>query len=686
MKLAPRVWVLAALFVLAVAGLRADGLIGQIGVFVWLGVFPGLAVTRLLVPRAGVATRWTLGLLLSPLVSALVAWALLRAGQDLQTSSRLVGMGGWLLFAGGESRSLGREADTEDEAPMTRWAWIALGAAVLFAMLGPAFNPWIRIRSDTWVHGAIVTEIAQHGVPPVDPRFIGMKLNYVWIFHLFVAQLTSLRGQDPFVFMVLFNMTAMGVLVSVVWQTAHALWNEERAARGAVLLLTLGLNAGAWLLWPLRLLRGLTGDVRGMDEFRRVVANAKWDSTDVLYELQAPFAHMVNFWDKYTLGGPLGGAYLYLLLHFWALARWLRDGQWRWLVVAFTAGAGGVLLHSVVALGVIPVTTGAVVLALLLRPRAPWLPAPGRLAAFWAATVAGFAVALPYLVSIATGWSAKKSGMQHQVLQLGPMMPWTILTACGVTAVFAWGGIRRAFAEKRALAAWLAIWTGGLVALACLVHLPEGNEHKFVWEISAALALLGGGVVLDRLDALRAKLGTPVFAVACALVFLVPPAMFLRGYLLDPMRTRAEALAPAPGERTLYAFLRDSTDRDAVVIDHRSRDLVLVLGRRRMLAGTIFNTERAGFPAEDLAARRELTDDLYGPVATARADEAYLVQAAVAARALHRVSEAYVLYRAGDFAPGDAPWARLEAALPQSVTKRYDRDGFRLYQFRLPPP
>lgn len=686
MKLAPRVWALAALFVLAIAGLRADGPLGQAGAYVWLGVFPGMAVARLLVPRAGTATRWTLGLLLSPLVSALVAWALLRAGQDLQTASRLVGMGGWLLFAGGEGRTIGRDGDTEPEAPVTRWAWIAIGAAVLFALLGPAFNPWIRIRSDTWVHGAIVTEIAQHGVPPVDPRFIGMKLNYVWIFHLFIAQLTSLRGQDPFVFMVLFNVVGMGVLVSAVWQVAHELWDDERAARGAVLLLTLGLNAGAWLLWPLRLLRGLTGDVRGGEEFARIVANSKWNSTDVLYELQAPFAHMVNFWDKYTLGGPLGGAYLYLLLHFWALARWLRDGQWRWLVVAFAAGAGGVLLHSVVALGVIPVTTGAVVLALLLRSRAPWLPERGRLVTFWVATVAGFAVALPYLVSIATGWSAKKSGMQHQVIQLGYMMPWTILTACGVTALFASGGIRRAFTEKRALAAWLAIWTGGLVALACLVHLPEGNEHKFVWEISAALALLGGGVAMDRLEALRARLGAPVFAAAFVLVFLVPPAMFLRGYLLDPMRAQAEALAPAPGERAMYAFLRDSTDRDAVVIDHRSRDLVLVLGQRRMIAGTIFNTERAGFPAEDLAARRALTDDLYGAVATAPASLEYLARVARESRALHAVSGIWVLYRAGDFAPGDEPWARLEAALPGQLDKRYDRDGFRLYQFRLPPP
>ncbi len=684
MRLAPRVWVLAALFALALAGLKAPGLAGQVGTYVWLGVFPGLAVSRLLLPRARAATRWTLGLLVSPLVSALLAWALFRAGQDLGTASKLIGVGGWLLFAGGEGRSIGDRDPGEPDAPMTRWAWAALAAAAVFALIGPAFNPWIRIRSDTWVHGAIVTEIARHGVPPVDPRFIGMQLNYVWVFHLFVAQLTSFRGQDPFVFMAIFNVTAMGVLVSAVWQVAHELWDSERAARGAVLLLTLGLNAGAWLLWPLRFVRALGGDVRGLDEMRRIVANARWDSTDVLYELQAPFAHMVNFWDKYTLGGPLGGAYLYLLLHFWALARWLRDRQWRWLVVAVLAGAGGVLLHSVVALGVIPVTTGAVALTLLLRPRAKWLPRPGALAAFWVATVAGFAAALPYLVSIASGWSAKKSGMQHQVIQPGFMMPWTVLTACGVTATFAVAGVRRAVAEKRGLAAWLAIWAGGLTALACIVHLPEGNEHKFVWEISAALALLGAPVVLDRLAAWRARLGTAAFAAAFALVALVPPAAFLRGYLLDPMRSQAEALAPQPGERELYAFVRDSLDADVALIDRNSRDLLLVLGQRRMIAGTIFNTERAGFPAEELAARRELTDDLYGDVAHARADFDRLERSVREARRLHPVSTVGILYRASDFAPDDRPWERLEAALPGLVTKRYDRDGHRLYLFDLP--
>lgn len=685
MKLAPGVWVVAALCLIALAGLFAPGLAGQVGVYVWLGVFPGMAAARALLPRAGSATRWTLGLLLSPLVSALLAWALVRGGLDLLTASRLIGMGGWLLFAG-EARTLGRADEAADEAPLTRFAWGWIAAAMLFAALPPLLNPWILIRSDTWVHGAIVQEILHHGFPPMDPRFIGMKLNYVWIFHLFIAQLATLRGQDPFVFMAIFNVLNTGVLISLAWQLGHALWDDERAARGGVILLTLGLNAGAWLLWPLRLVRALAGDVRGGAEVARIAAASHWNSTDVLYELQAPFAHMVNFWDKATLGGPLGGAYLYLLLHWWSLARWLRGGNPRWLAVAFVAGTGSVLLHSVVALGLVPVTTGAVVLALALRARLPWLPPAGRLGAFWAATVAGFACSLPYLMSIASGWSARSSGMQHHVIQPGWQMPWTVLTASAVTLACAVPGARRAFEERRALAAWLAIWGAGLLVFACIVHLPEGNEHKFVWEISAALALVGGSTFLPALARLRARLGAPAFAAGFALVFLVPPALFLRGYLLDPARTTAPALAPAPGERALYEFIRTGTDPDAVFLDHRSRDLVTVLGQRRMLAGTIFTTERSGFPAADLAARRELTADLYGPVATPEADVARLARVVRAARALHRVSEIYVLYRTADFAPGERPWERLERSAAPFVTVRYARDGFRLVQAELPTP
>jgi len=61
MRLAPGVWVVAGTFVLGLVGLFMPGPAGDVAAFAWLGVFPGLALARLFLPSAPMATRWTLG-------------------------------------------------------------------------------------------------------------------------------------------------------------------------------------------------------------------------------------------------------------------------------------------------------------------------------------------------------------------------------------------------------------------------------------------------------------------------------------------------------------------------------------------------------------------------------------------------------------------------------------------------
>jgi len=673
-KLSRQVGLLAALTALAAAGLVAPGWIGQVGAYVWLGVFPGLAAVRLLLPRATAFTRWTLGITLSPLIAALAGWCLSLAGMELQQASRLVGMAGWLLYAGGEARAMAEPRQDEGAAPTDRFLWGWLLACAAFVALPAISSEWIRVRSDTWVHGALVWEILHHGVPPMDPRFIGLQLNYVWFYNLYIAMVTSLRGQDPFVSMVIMNVVDMVALQALLWTVAYTLWQDVRAARGALVLGTLGLNAGMWLLWPLQLVRALNGEVRGLAEVKRILANSHWDSTDVIYQIQAPFAWMVNFWDKYTLGTPLGYAYLFMLVHWWALGRLWQGASRRWLAVTALSAAGMMLFHSVVGLSVIPVSCGAFALALLARRRLPGAPV-GRTLAAWGALLVGFAACLPYLASIASGWDAGRSGMQHHYLQPGWRMPWTLLTACLFAAVAAFHALRR-HAARRAFAIWLGIWSAGMLAFACIVHLPEGNEHKFVFALFIALALLGGKDFLPALDRLKSRFGGPLVTVAFALVFVLPQALYLRGYLLDPGARTAPALAPAAGEDALYQWMQQHTRTDVVFLDHLSRDLIMVKGQRRLLAGTVFGPDRAAFPVQDLQRRRELMADLYGPVAEPQRDLAVLRSVMAAARDRHPVSEALVLYRRADFAAGDEPWARLERAAGADLERRYDQDGF----------
>jgi hypothetical protein len=383
-------------------------------------------------------TRWTVGLALSPLVSALVGVALTSSSLDLKSGARIIAIAGWLLFAGGEARAIG-SSDPDTDPPSGRWIWGVCLAAVAFVALPPLLNAWIRIRSDGWVHGALVWEIVHHGAPPVDPRFIGMHLNYVWFYNFFIAQLTSLRGQDPFTFMAILNVLDLSLVVWLVWQLAHSVWGERRAAQGAVLALLLGMNAGTYLLWPMRLLRALSGEVRGWPEARRILSSARIDGTDVLYELSAPFAHMVQFLDKFTLGTPIGYAWLMMMLHLLALVRWLESRSPRWLLVAAFAAAGMQLFHGVVGMSVVPVSIGAVILVAALSLRFRWLPSAPSLLAFAAAVLTGFLACVPYTRSISKGWEAKQSGLAHSFLHLSPVMPWTLFTA---SSAHSWPGLR----------------------------------------------------------------------------------------------------------------------------------------------------------------------------------------------------------------------------------------------------
>lgn len=676
MKLAPRVIALFVLMLVAVGGLTLPGIPGTVAAYAWLGVFPGLAVARLIAPRGTWLVRWTLGLALAPLVSSLAGWAMLSAGQPLETTARVVGIAGWLLFASSEARIAAAHTDDPDAAPASRFVIGWMLACAAFVVIPPLVNPWIRIQSDTWIHLSLVREIQHHGVPPQDPRFAGLPLNYVWLYNLFVAMAASLRGQDPVAIIVVFNVLGMATMIVLVWQIAWMLWRDARAAAGAVALYTVGLNAGAWLLWPLKLARALQGDVRGWDEVQRQIQNTQTGSTAVLYELSAPYGWMVNFWDKWTLGTSLGYAYGLLLVYFWAFARWLAAGDPRWLAAGALAAAGMLFMHGVVGLSVLPVSLGALALAALLRARLAWLPEPRRIAAFAGATLVAMAAATPYTIAISRGWDPRTSGLVHHYLQPGWMMPWTIVTALAVPWLLLPAGLRALAAARSAFGAWLAIWALGMLAFSLVVHLPEGNEHKFVFQLLISLALLGGAAFPRALAATRQRLGTPAWALLAALLFVVPSVLFQVGYARDPRGREAPAIARQPGEDALYRWMRTTASEDAVFTDHHSRDLVMVLGERRLLAGTAFGPERAAFPLLELLQRRRRMADLYAvdPAAPLHTDSLAATMAPLGGAVLH------VLYRPEDWRDGARPWARLDA--DSSFQLEYDRDGFRVYAFR----
>jgi hypothetical protein len=419
-----------------------------------------------------------------------------------------------------------------------------------------------------------------------------------------------------------------------------------------------------------------------MAEVRRIFREAQFGRVEFMHQLNAPFAWMVNSWDKFMLGTALGYAYLLLLVSLWAGARWLSDARgratagagpqpWRWLLVAFAAAAGMMLFHSVVGLSAIPVGVGASVLLALLAARDPRLGPASRPLLLAAALLAGLAATWPYFHSISIGWDPAHMGVRHQFLQFTWAMPWTLVTACGLAALAAWPGVRRAIADRATAGVWLACWILGMTLFAVLVHLPQNNEFKFVWQVFAPLALFGGAGLPALLAAWRRRLGRAGATALVAVAFVLPSALLQFSFLVDPSGATAPETLRAPGEPALYAWVRANTPVNAVFTDHKSRDVLLVEGRRRLLAGTQFGPEKAAFPLDALLRRRAVMADLYGPAADLAGDAACLDSLG---------APAYVLYRAADF-PGAAPWSAVEADTAR-FQRVYAANGYFVYRRR----
>lgn|GEM_PF-3110905 len=659
-----------AAFAAAVAtGLLARGAIGAWGIFPLLGVFPGVALATLLPLERNPLARWALGLAASPLVATSLAWTLQRAGLPLPDAARAVAavaaaawaLAEWRLARGADAGESGRQG------MRFAWTFAAAGAAVIGFVL--FVNPYLQVRADAWIHAGIVVEILERGIPPEDPRFAGLTLNYVWFHNYYVALLSSLRGGDPFAFMAIANVSSMFSTLAIAWLVGRGLWDSSRAAAGAAWLMALAFNAGMWLLWPLRLVRAVTGEVGGIEEARRILASGLWNEARVIYELSPPFTHMVSFLDKPLHGTAINVAYVFLIVHLWATVRAVRDGGAAPLAWAALAAAGMFFFHGVVAMSAVPAALGALGATWLLAGRVAWLPRRGRTVELAAATLAGSLVAAPYTIAISKAWPASQSGLQHSYLRPDPIQWLTLLTALAVPAYFARGALRRLVAERRAAAAAVALFAGAMLAFACVVTLPIGSHAKFVYQVFIGLAALGGAAFHDELAAWRRRFGPGGAAALVAVVLAGTPLITLRGYLVD----RSAVLAPehpmAPGEPGLHAWIAAATPREAVFVDRGFRDAIMVLGRRQLLLGSRQGPELAAFPLAEIRRRRAVMDALYAGAGPLDDAVAYL-------RALGR--PAYVVVRASDERGGAAPGARFEAR-PDLFARAYGRDGFLVY-------
>ena len=671
--------VVPAFVALVMAGAFVPGL-GEWGLFPLLGIFPGVALATLLPLESGALARWTLGIAVSPLASCACAWVLMRAGLTLPAAALSTAAAGLALWLWTESVVTTRAPAGDEPREGLRFAWSwSLGASALVAlfMFG---NPWLRVRGDAWVHAGIVSQILERGIPPQDPRFAGLTLNYVWLYNYFIALLSSLRGGDPFAFMALSNVAVMFATMGVAWLLGRLAWGTARAAAGAALLMGLGLNAGIVLVWPLRFARAFVGRTHGPEVLHDMLAEVHWNDIRVIFELAASPGYMVNFLDKPLHGTAVNLAYLCMLVYLWAMLQALGGRRSPALVWGAATAAGMLFFHGVVGLSVLPAAGAGLALAWLFAGRWTWLPSRSRVSSFAAATVAGALLAAPYTIAIARAWPAAASGMRFSYLHPDVYAWSTLAMSLAVTAWFARGAIHRIVRERRGPGAVLGLFTLGILAFAAVISLPLANHAKFVFEVFAGLVVLAGVAFLDELASWRKRLGPLAFWVFLTLLFGSTPLLTLRGFALDRPGLSEPDRHLVPGEAALYAWIHASTPANAVFVDFGYRSQIMVEGGRQLFLGSRQGPELAAFPLTETLRRRAVMADLYGPADSLEHDATLLTS-------LER--PAYVVVRGGDADSIGAAAVHLDARTGL-FARVYDRDGFIVYHVRStkpsPPP
>jgi len=656
--------------IVAAAGFLVSGPFGAACLLLATATVPGLAVAEWLLPSASALTRIVLGLALGPLVASLCAIAPFAAGVAPHTIVLGLAIAGPLLWLAAALRQPPGPSQTPAaglDAPFSRAALLWALVAGVIIVIPPLAHEWARVKGDGWTHAGIVYQILERGVPPEDPRWAGQIMNYVWFYNFFIALLTGVRHSDPFTFMVLLNVCDLFAFLGLAYLTAWAVWRDGRIATWAVVLTAFGLNAGAWLLWPLRAIRGITGSVRGTQAVLDALA-VDVTSWRVLYALNAPFSHMVSFLDKFMIGTAINYAWIQMDLAIWAVLAWVAGGPRALLVLATLGAAGMLLFHGVVGLSVIPVLGLALLLVLAVGRIRPGLPPPVRVFTAGVALLVGALAAGPYTRAISQGWDAARTGLPRSYIVASPMMIWTVATSCALVFALALSPARRLVREKGGVGTLLVVFTVLMTGFAVLVNLPEDNESKFAFEVFFPAAVLAAAAFEPWLGRLRARLGTAGAGLVLAALMAFPAGLTLYGLTVDRTQFTAREVHMPPAERTFYAWLARATPPNAVVVDNRFRDQIMVLSRRQLYCGSPLGPSLAGIPAEEVGRRHAVMADLYGPLAQLDDD----------ARDLARLGRpVFVVYRDADFpVPADA---RALDRAPDRFRPFRDAEGFVVY-------
>jgi hypothetical protein len=494
------------------------------------------------------------------------------------------------------------------DPPLARGEAIVLLALFIVAVAAIGYLPftreWWRMRADAWFHAAIVAQIKDFGIPPDDPYVAGLRLQYMWFYHVFVFIVSQASGIGVFVIMALANAHALIAFAMVAFLFSAAFKKPFSHNVASTLTTIFGMNAAFWTLLPYKLLHIFTGEVRGAADAARLLNLQPFDMFRV-----RRFVQMANnqefLLDKFMVGTAFSLGLCLMALLWYAATRYHSEGRRKDLVLCFLSAFGVMVLHpalgSVVFAGV---AGGAGILVVFKRLRAG--VSMRRSLILLVALVACGLIILPYLHSV----SPPKGGRQAIRIGLSGAKTIGILSSC-ILVIFLAAFQMKRVVRSRDIAMRFLVWsTAAVIGICTVINLPASNSYdKLPFLVFLPLAVVGGWTIAEFAERGRTVGRRRLrFVLASVIAFGPLNLLMFAGYYHTAPIYRLNA-----NEKEVAAWVRTNTPRDAIIFDTNLRCFLVVAGPRRYFLGNESLAEMWGYDKKEIARRKQIVDELFSP-------------------------------------------------------------------------
>jgi hypothetical protein len=526
-----------------------------------------------------------LSIIISPLILSLLTVAVNMAAGDFVLSAKIILAVSYVLLAA--ALVSGRHARIkEGGARIPKAIFLVSISYAGLVLLSFLINDYLLIRSDSWYHAAVVSEVMTRGIPPREPLLADVSIKYMWFYHLFQALWIRFSGMTLFKAMGFFNIINAFLFPCLLARFAAYFTRKKYLIVLAALFAIAGLDSASWILWPIVLFKAFIGEVTGMAEIRRIIEAVTLNGAEVIQFLKPMGTIQVNWSDKFLTITVFNYALnLFLTCLILVLDReFLKSSRSRSGSLLFVIILGTFLFHVVTGATLLFILFGSTILTYVQFRfiRREKYSISEDVAQLIPALIAVPIAAYYFMSLTSVSNSAGGNGLIDNIFHIGFVSILTIVFPLIILFYPARAALKKLFSGSDYISKTMIGWILCLIILSVFVNIGTVGEKKFIYFL---FLVIGTPIYIQIVEKIRTYSGARkiLLTAAILILFVVPPLLTFRGFMMDEPREKIDTRRYniSDEDRAYFEWMRENTPKNSVIIENNIYHLSPVYASRR---------------------------------------------------------------------------------------------------------